>query len=373
MRLRRLATAAGLVAVGAAAFAVVTALLGDPAPMRERPAAGASGERPTRAAAPVRASGSVRSLARSLSLEARVAQLFLVGFEGTDGAAPIFASMQQRGWGAIVLGPENVLWPEAVGALAGQLTSTAAAAGHARPLVMVDGLPALPDQRALRSAAEAEATARAAATGLAALGADAVLDPQADLAVPAGPAAKLGFSDEPRVVRRLARAAVKGWLAGGVLPAVGHFPGQGAASQDPVEGPSIVGAEPEVAAFRPALRRAPAVVISNAAYTVYDSVTPAALLPAVVRDLLRGELRFNGVAITDDLAGATAATGGSVGAAAVEALRAGADLVQVRDEQAREAAYVAVLRAARTGRIPRARIEEAVLRVLVMKERAELL
>lgn len=371
MSLRRLAMAGGLLAVAAIAFIVATAILGgDPPP--ERPEARARAE-PRDAPPPVRASGRVKALARSLPLEARVAQLFLVGFEGTDVSAPIFTSVQDQGWGGVVIGPDNLLWPEAVAGLAGELAVRAAGSGVIRPLVVVEEHPSFPPQQGVTSPREAEAAARAAAEGLAAMGADAVLDPQADLAVPAGPAASSGFSDVARTVAPLARAAVRGWLAGGVLPAVGHFPGQGAASQDPVEGPSVVGAEPEVEAFAPALRRAPAVVVSNAAYTTYDPTTPAALLPAIVRDLLRGDLGFRGVAISDELAGAAAATGATVADAAVRALRAGCDVVRVRSEVERDAAYRRVLSAARTGRIPRARVREALLRVLTLKERAGLL
>lgn len=374
MRLRRLAFAAALVVVAGLGFLAATLVVGGDEEVAPRPAVRerANGRATAQAppVAPVRASDRVRALARSLGAEARVAQLFLVGFEGTDGAAPIFASLGERAWGSVVIGPRNVPLPEYLGALAGQI---AVAPVEPSPLVVVDDLPTLPAPPAGRSPAEARTSARSAAQSLRASGVHAVLAPQADLAVPAGPAAETGFADRERAVARLALAAVRGWLEGGVLPAVGHFPGQGAASQDPVEGPSIVGAEPEVAAFAPALRRSPAVVVSNAAYARYDSVTPAVLLPEVVRDLLRGELRFGGVAIADDLVGTTVATGASVGRAATDAIKAGIDVVQIRDPTEADVAFRAVLRAARSGEIPAARLREALLRVLVLKERAGLL
>jgi beta-N-acetylhexosaminidase len=109
--------------------------------------------------------------------------------------------------------------------------------------------------------------------------------------------------------------------------------------------------------------QAPALVVSSAAFTAYDPVTPAALTPAIVRGLLRDELGFTGVAITDDLAGVTAATGGTAGEAAEAALRAGADMVQVSDPAEAEAAYRHVLAA----KLPAARLREALHRVLALK------
>lgn len=374
MLLRRLGAAAAVVAVAAAAFLAVTlASDGDDAPRppaaekRGGPEGGPEGAGRTPEAG---SADRWRVRAAALPLSERVAQVFMVGFEGTGADSPVLADLRSRPWGAVVIGPENVPAIGGLAALAAELEAAAAAAGAPAPLRVAAELPAFPRQAALRGPAAVRAATREAGATLAAAGIEAVLAPQADLAVPAGPAADAGFSDDPVSVARLARAAVAGWLAGGVLPAVGHFPGQGGASQAPIEGPAIVAAAPEVDAFTPALRRAPAVVVSNAAYLVYDSVTPAALLPAVVQGTLRRELGFDGVVVTDDLAGAAAATGGTIGAAAVQALQAGADMVQVRDPAERRAAHAEVLAAVRAGDVPADRLLEAVGRVLELKGRA---
>lgn len=374
MALRRVGALVAVLVVAAGAFLAVTAVFGDDeAP--DRPVATQKAT-PSATAEPgpegPRASARVRSIAARLSLAERVAQVFMVGIEGSDPSAPVFAELARRPWGAVIVGPENVP-PPAVGTL-GLLTAQFAVSdlgGNPPPLLVADDLPALPRQPQLNRPAEAREAARSAGAELAAAGIDAVLAPTADLAVPAGPAGKTGFSDDIATVGRLAAAAVRGWLEAGVLPFVGHFPGEGAASQSPIEGPAIVGAAPETDAFRPALARAPAVVVSNATYLVYDSVTPAALLPAVTRDLLRRDIGFRGAVVADDLAGAAAATGGTIGAAAVEALRVGVDLVTVRDPGERAAAYAAVLKAAKAGELPEERLREAVLRVLILKESAD--
>lgn len=316
--------------------------------------------------ATVEVPAAVRAQAARLTREQRIAQLFLVGFEGTD--ATVFPALRERGWGGLILTADNVLSPDQGAALAGETTVE----WTVPPLVTPSDAPGfelpLPTPDARPAAVRAETAARAA--GLRAAGVNLVLAPRADVTITNDPGS---FGDDPERVARLAGAAARGWRQGGVIAAPGRFPGEGAANQDPLEGPATVGlAREELAArdlvpFR-ALLRSPAMVVSSAAFSAYDPVTPASLTPAIVRDLLRGELGYQGVAISDDLAGAAAATGGGVADAAVEALRAGVDMVQISEPADAEAAYRAVLRA----KIPRERLEEALLRVLALKRAAGL-
>jgi beta-N-acetylhexosaminidase len=156
----------------------------------------------------------------------------------------------------------------------------------------------------------------------------------------------------------------------------GRFPGEGAASQDPIEGPATVGLslqELDARDLRPfagIVARAPAIQLSAAMYAAWDGVTPATLSLDAVR-LLRGKLGFEGAIVSADLVAATAATGESVGKAAVAALAAGCDLVLVpggREEQ--EAALRAVVTAVRTGELPAARIDEALRRFNALRSLA---
>ena len=85
-------------------------------------------------------------------------------------------------------------------------------------------------------------------------------------------------------------------------------------------------------------------------------------------DLLREEMGFKGLAITDDLADPSVTALLSIPAAAVSAVEAGADVVYVSGPPAeQEAAYTALVRAVRRGAIPEARLDEAVLRNLSIK------
>jgi beta-N-acetylhexosaminidase len=316
-------------------------------------------------ARPARVPAAVRAQAARMSRAQQVAQLFLVGFEGTDASA--FPALRSRGWGGLLMTADNVLSPDQGAVLLGE----AAVEWKIRPLVAATDVAGLegPVQSPQDRPAVVRRLARSRAAALRAAGVSLVLAPDANVGFEA---AEGTFGDDPKRVAALADAAVRGFRAGGVVPAPGRFPGEGAANQDPLEGPSTVGlSADELAArdllpFRRVARSAPAVVVSSAAFSAYDPVTPASLTPAIVEDLLRGELGFQGVAVSAELAGVTASTGGSVADAAVQALRAGIDMVQISEPADAEAAYRAVLEA----RIPRARLQEALLRILALKRAA---
>jgi beta-N-acetylhexosaminidase len=312
-----------------------------------------------------------------LPLETAVAQLFAVGFPGTGPGAPILKQLRGRDWGAVVLGPSNLQAPLQARVLAKSLRSAGARGGRPAPLVLASSPETFPGVQVdaepdLSEPAVAFRQARAAAGTLRATGVRAGLAPDADLAVAAGPASDRAYSAEAGTAARLVQAAERGWRAGGVAPVVGHFPGEGGASRDPEQGAATVGLsldelrKSDVLPFATVAGEAPAMQLSNATYVAWDGVTPASLEPEAYRLLRR--TGFEGAAVTGNLATATLATGGSVARAALDALRAGADLVYISGDAAdQDAAYRAVLEAARTGRLPRERLADALLHVAALK------
>jgi beta-N-acetylhexosaminidase len=230
-----------------------------------------------------------------------------------------------------------------------------------------------PLQSAARDAAGAKAAALGEARALRPLGIHMVLAPDADVAFAGGPWEGIGFSDDAGTAAQMTAAAVAGYDAGGVAAAPGHFPGEGAASGDPaVEAASVGLSLKELRAgdlkpFAAVAREAPAIQLSAATYVAWDGVTPATLLPGVVR-LLRDDLHFGGVVVSGDLAAASLATGQPVSDLAVQAIKAGADLVWIPGDAAdQDAAWRAVVRAMRTGEIPQRRVAEALRRIAVLR------
>jgi beta-N-acetylhexosaminidase len=199
------------------------------------------------------------------------------------------------------------------------------------------------------------------------------------VAVPEGALSSQSFSPDAPTVTALTAAAVDGWRSAGVLPAVGHFPGQGSASADPDQGVGSVGLSlgdlrsRDETPFAGVARTAPAIVMSNALFAAWDGVTPAGLSSQAVGEL-RGHLGYQGVVLSDDLGATTEATGADMGASAVAALKAGVDLLRVSGDPTEQAdAYQAILAAVRRGAIAPARIREALRRVLALKVAAGVL
>lgn len=203
--------------------------------------------------------------------------------------------------------------------------------------------------------------------------------PVADVTVP-GDDVTIGSraaGSEPDVVARTAVAAADGLLAGGVLPSAKHFPGHGSLTEDshlglPVHpGTAEDLVERELPPFAAAVDAGvPMVMTAHVVVPAWDPDLPASLSPEAYR-VLREDLGFDGVAVTDSL-GMGGVTGvGDPGAVAVAALAAGADLLLNPADNA--AAHAAVVAAVEDGTLPRARVDEAAGRVIaMMRHQAEL-
>jgi beta-N-acetylhexosaminidase len=184
------------------------------------------------------------------------------------------------------------------------------------------------------------------------------------------------FGEDPELVARMGAAAVRGFEEAGVVSAAKHFPNHGSATSDSHVDLPVVRHDGkrlrahDLPPFEAAIDAGvPMVMVGHLVYPAIDSERPASLSREAM-NMLRGDLGFDGVVVTDDLAMAGATGGGSVADAAVEAVGAGADLLIISSAPQEQAdAYDAVVRAVRSGKIPRSRIEESVERVLGVKDR----
>ena len=174
--------------------------------------------------------------------------------------------------------------------------------------------------------------ARLIAADLMDLGVTVNCAPALDLPTP-GADAVIGdraFGADAEIVADLGRAFCEGLLAGGVLPVIKHLPGHGRARVDShlempvVETPR---AELEMSDFRPfaALADAPWAMTGHVVYAAIDRDNPATLSRAVIDEVIRGFIGFDGVLVTDDLS--MGALAGDFAGRAAAALAAGCDLV----------------------------------------------
>ena len=183
------------------------------------------------------------------------------------------------------------------------------------------------------------------------------------------------YGDDPVLVASMGAAAVRGFEQAGVVSVAKHFPNHGPAFEDSHVGQPRIDHDAQTFTQRdlPPFRAAvevgvPMIMIGHLVYPALDPERPASLSPAAM-ELLRGDLAFDGVIVTDDLAMEGAMRGGTPAQAAVEAVKAGVDLLVISsppDEQA--AAYDAVVGAVESGEIPRERIDASVERIKKVKD-----
>ncbi|WP_062200796.1 glycoside hydrolase family 3 N-terminal domain-containing protein [Demequina salsinemoris] len=175
--------------------------------------------------------------------------------------------------------------------------------------------------------------------------------------------------DDPSAVAGTVVAAMLGYLDGGVVPALKHFPGHGAATTDshddvPVLSGSLDDLEATgIAPFRRAIAvGAPMVMMSHVAVDAWGGI-PASLDPEAYA-YLREELGFTGVAVTDALNMGAIIGSHDAGEAAVDALAAGADLLLMPEST--KAARRAIVSAVKEGSLSRERLNEAAARVILL-------
>ena len=223
----------------------------------------------------------------------------------------------------------------------------------------------------------ARAAGRAAGRLLAGVGVNVDLAPVADVARPGS----FLENEERTFGRSSARvaAATVAFAAGlgdaGVLATAKHFPGLGAASLSTDDAPvriRLAGTELRALDLGPfgalIAHDVPMVMLGTAIYPALDPGRPAALSRAISTNLLRGELGFRGVTITDALDTPALAPLGGPGPVAERAAAAGADLLIHTGYAGGTASAAAIARGIRTGTLSRPEAEAAVARILAMRE-----
>ncbi|MDY0885094.1 beta-N-acetylhexosaminidase [Dongia soli] len=173
---------------------------------------------------------------------------------------------------------------------------------------------------------------RLIAAELTALGIDVDCAPLIDIRVP-GAHDVIGdraYGGEPELVAILGRAAAEGLLEGGVMPIIKHIPGHGRSMVDSHHDlPRVAAGRAELSAtdFRPfhALNDIPWAMTAHIVYEAIDADSPATLSTKVIADVIRGEIGFDGLLLTDDLS--MKALNGKLGDLAQRSLTAGCDVV----------------------------------------------
>src|SRR5271165_4049155 len=225
---------------------------------------------------------------------------------------------------------------------------------------------------------DAEAFGRITAEESRAIGIQWNFFPDADVnSNPANPIINTrSFGEDPKQVGDLVTAYIKGAHEAGMLTTVKHFPGHGDTATDSHLGVAAVNVDRahldsiELPPFQQAI--AAGVDSVMVAHVTVPALDPdpnhvATISPAIVSDLLEKQLGFKGIIVTDalDMAGLTHLFASNIGRAAVEAFKAGNDLLLIPADF--PASYNAMLQAVQSGEISRERLDRSVLKILKIK------
>ncbi|MDE6007479.1 MAG: hypothetical protein K2G67_07995 [Muribaculaceae bacterium] len=318
----------------------------------------------------------VDSVAASLSLRQKVGQLFMPALYASDD---FWTRRQLREYADSAIGGIVLLKGDVAGAKA--LAHSVRHISQISPFIAIDaewGLamrltdaPVFPDNSSLDPAVDDQLMydyGRELARECRLIGINMVLGPVVDVSVPNGFMRRRSFGSDPARVADLAIAYARGLEDGDVISVAKHFPGHGSVVADSHKTTGVISRSLnemdsiDLYPFRKWVeQRLSAVMVGHLAVPSIDpEMLPAAVSPTVIRDLLRNDLGFSGLVLTDAIN-----MKGASGYGAVDAFRAGADIVLVPEDTFNE--INRVVQAVEDGQLEITVIEEALRRVLFYK------
>lgn len=326
-----------------------------------------------------------------LSLEQKIGRMLMVGFHGLEAPDYILRWLAEGRISGVILFARNVESPEQLARL-----TQACHQAAGRPIFisidqeggtvarLTNGFTESPGAMPLGAADSeylATHTARVLATELRALGINwnyaPVVDVTHDINNPSVGVRSVGT--DPEQVAHLSAAQVRGFQseAVGVAATAKHFPGIGNTPVDTHEALAVISGpvdylwQNDLIPFRAAVEAGVAtVMVSHVKFEALDSEYPATLSPIIVNKLLREDIGFNGVTTTDCMEMRAITDHYGAGESAVLAVLAGIDMILFSHTRAyQEAAYDALIEAARSGRLSERRIDQAITRLDALLER----
>lgn len=319
-----------------------------------------------------------------------IGQKLVIRMSGTTPSADLLGRIERGEIGGVIVFGYNVVDSTQLQALTAQLQAAAATGGQPRLLIAVDQeggsvrhIPWAPPTMSAKqmgidgrtSVALAQGTAAGAA--LHGLGLNVDFAPVADVPLHSTSfmyQAGRTFSIYPTKTSRLANAFATGLESTGIAPTMKHFPGIGRTRYNTDQYIVTFGASKSTLAsglipYTTAIAaHIPLIMLSNATYTAYDSVNAAGWSRAISIGLLRGQLGFTGVSITDSLTGTSKVRGIETWRLAVRAARAGTDMILVTGTEAssREV-YSKLITWSANGSISKALLQASYDRILALK------
>lgn len=370
-------------------------------PQAPEPAASTAVPSPTAAAsaAPSTTATATDGALAGWSLEEKVGQLIMVG---VDAAAPKQSSSQAvetHHVGNIFIAGRTTAGSQATQKVIASFTGKVGpGTTHAAPMLVAtdqeggevqvlsgpgfSDIPSAMDQ-SVQPREQLVAAARTWGKELADIGVNMNLAPVADLVDISRPTSNdpIGrwgreYGHDAATVSSQAGAFAEGMQASKVIPTYKHFPGLGRVKDNTDTSAGVVDAttsrlpDAAVGVFANAIAAgAQVIMVSSATYSLIDPSAPAVFSSTIVTDMLRTEMGFSGVVITDDVSAAVQVQDVGAGDRAVRAIRAGCDLVLASADPTVAADMVkALIAAAQSDPAFAARVDESTTRVLNLKK-----
>ena len=367
-----------------------------PQPTTPAPASPSAAPSPTAAttATPSATATATGGALEGWSLEEKVGQLMMVGVDATAPKQSSNEAVDTHHVGNIFIAGRTTAGSQATQKVIASFTGRVT---HNTPMLVAtdqeggevqvlsgsgfSDIPSAMDQ-STQPRDQLEAAARTWGKELADVGVNMNLAPVADLVDIARPASNepIGrwgreYGHDAATVSSQAGAFAEGMQASKVIPTYKHFPGLGRVTANTDTSADVVdrttGRLPDaaVSVFAGAIAAgAQVIMVSSATYALIDASAPAVFSSKIVTDMLRTEMGFSGVVITDDVSAAVQVQGVAAGDRAVQAIRAGCDIVLASAEPAVAADMVkALIAAAQSDPAFAARVDESAARVLALK------
>ncbi|MDP8276800.1 MAG: beta-N-acetylhexosaminidase [Candidatus Euphemobacter frigidus] len=324
----------------------------------------------------------------------KLGELLMVGFEGYTLNKLLRRYIREWQVGGVILFGRNIRNPDQVAELCGKLAELRSQVSDLPLLIAVDqeggtvarlreGVTNFPGNLALGFGGTVDnAFHQGLITGYELLyyGFNMNLAPVLDLYSNQG-SHSLGLrslGSDPHRAARLGVALIKGMQKAGIVATAKHFPGKGSARRDSHEELPVIGKtvrelkRRDLLPFRAVIDAGvKAIMTSHAAYPAFEGgvLRPATLSRLVMTLLLREELHFPGLLISDDLGMGALRSGYSIEEAALKALKAGVDMLLLcHDPLARERVLDALKRISKGDRLIRERLKESGKRISTLKE-----
>ena len=323
---------------------------------------------------------------RSMTLEEKIGQMVMVGFYGTELNDDIKYSLSAFHFGGVIFFDRNLTSVEQAKKLSDDIQ---AFAGQKIPLFIAldeeggrvargkEFLEPAPSQEEVGISGDASSAtywAQYNAKLLRSVGVNINFAPVADV----GSRDTRSFGDDAQMVAEFVEASAQGYELENFLYTLKHFPGIGRSKIDPHQevssvevGRDVLDAE-DFLPFRKIIgghdNSKFMVMVGHLKYDALDAENSASLSPIVMTDILRGEMGFDGVVITDDLEMGAIKNHVELSTLGVKMILAGGDVALIcHNYESQQIVYNSILDAVRRGEISEARIDESVRRILKLK------